>query len=88
MFLFHRKKQSHTADYVALSITLLLCTIAIWHFRFSSITIQFISVFISGFYVFWGVTHHKKHGHIDKKIFLEYFGLALLSLVIIFSLVR
>lgn len=38
-------------------------------------------------YIIWGVVHHKKHGHLDRKIMLEYFGLAALVNAIIVILI-
>ena len=42
---------------------------------------------MSATYVLWGVTHHKKDGHIDKKIVLEYVGLSLLVITLITTLI-
>lgn len=78
--------KSHTIDYIVLALILILSAATIWFYRFTDTTTKFVAVFLTAGYFIWGVAHHKKKGHIDKKIVLEYLGMSLLALAIVFSL--
>lgn len=83
MFPFQTKK--HTPDYLILLSVLASTTLAIKIFNLNKSTLPLLSVFVSVVYIVWGVTHHKKAGHIDQKIMLEYISLALLVNLLILS---
>jgi hypothetical protein len=83
-----RHKKDHSLDYLILLLVLATGALVINFFDLTKTNLLFTSLLVSAAYVFWGVTHHKKAGHIDKKIVLEYCGLALLVNVIIFSLIN
>ncbi len=80
------RSHRHTLDYLILAVLLTSATLSIWLFRFTPFSAKLNAVFLAVAYFTWGVVHHKKAGHIDRKIVLEYLGLSLLSLAIIFSL--
>lgn len=84
--LFHRKK-NHTLDYTILLLVLATAAVVINLFNLTKLNLLLTSVIVSIAYVFWGITHHKKAGHIDQKIVLEYAGLAILVNIIIASLI-
>ena len=74
-------------DYAILLGGLAITGMLIKALRLSQISIFVATIPLSLAYVLWGVLHHKRHGHLDKKIFFEYAGLALLINIIIFTLV-
>ena len=80
--------KSHTIDYLVVIVLLLVFLTSVVMFHSSLVTMKVISIFAALAYVVWGVTHHTKRGHIDKKILLEYSGIALLGLVVIFSIIN
>ncbi len=82
-----RSQPNHYIDYFILLTTLAFSAIAVRTFHFTKSTLALITLAVSLAYVFWGIFHHKKAGHIDQKIVLEYFGLALLVNIIIATLV-
>ncbi|EKD23054.1 MAG: hypothetical protein ACD_83C00080G0002 [uncultured bacterium] len=83
-----RLVKSHAIDYVVIVVLLAAFMLSVILFRFSYISIKVISIFMATAYVTWGVTHHTKRGHLDKKILLEYSGIALLGLVVVFSIIN
>ena len=46
-----------------------------------------IAVATAAAYVFWGVVHHHLHRDLYIEVFLEYLTIAVLGLVILFSLI-
>jgi len=78
----------HLIDYIVISTIIAVFMFSVVFFRFSHLTVKLVSTFSAAGYVIWGVVHHKKAGHIDQKILLEYLGIAALGLVIIFSLLN
>lgn len=80
--------KSHTIDYLVIITLLIVFFLSIILFHFSHLTIKTLTVFFALGYAVWGVTHHHKAGHIDKKILLEYLGISFLSVVIVFSLIN
>jgi hypothetical protein len=47
---------------------------------------QVIMIAVSASYVSWGMVHHLAHKDLTFTIILEYFAVALLGLIIVFSL--
>lgn len=41
---------------------------------------------LAGIYIFWGVIHHWQRGDLHIKIVLEYLGIAILGVALVFSL--
>ena len=74
-------------DYAILLFLFAVSGLLIRGLRLQQSLLLFATIPLSLGYVIWGVLHHKKHGHIDKKIILEYLGLALLVNVIVGVLV-
>lgn len=87
MWFFKQSDQDHTIDYIVLLSMLTIAGLAVKFLELHSSGLMLTSVLLSVGYVAWGVLHHKKAGHIDKKIVLEYLGLALLVNVLIYSLI-
>jgi hypothetical protein len=46
-----------------------------------------VAIAIASAYVFWGVVHHYLHKDLHLEVFVEYVVIAILGLVIIFSLI-
>ena len=46
-----------------------------------------IVIFMAIAYVVWGVVHHKMHKDYDLSVLVEYLVMAILGLVIVFSLI-
>lgn len=74
-------------DYVILLVGLVVTGLLVRAFHLSQEYILFATIPLSIGYVLWGVVHHKRHGHIDQKIFLEYLSMAVLVNAIIGILV-
>ena len=88
MHLFHKKPPvNHTLDYFILIIILSLTAIAVKFLNLTDSLLMTSTIFVSLGYIFWGITHHKKAGHIDQKILYEYVGLALLVNILIYILI-
>ncbi len=85
--MFKKSQDNHILDYAILIGILAATTISVKIFNLHNSSLKLTSIFLSLAYVIWGIVHHKKAGHIDKKIVLEYSGLAILVNIIIFSLV-
>ena len=87
--MFEKKisQQEIVFDYALLLIGLAFAGLLIRALHLTQSHILLVTVPISAVYVFWGIFHHKKHGHIDQKIFLEYALLSLLVNVVIGILV-
>lgn len=73
-------------DYVALIGVLAISFVMIRFFGLNQDSVIVATVPLSIGYVVWGVLHHKKHGHIDRKILMEYVGLAVLVNIIVVAL--
>ena len=82
-----KKPVNHTLDYLLLLVLLSSAALFVKLFAVTKSALLLTTVFVSVGYVVWGVSHHKKAGHIDKKIVLEYAGLAVLVNVLVFSLI-
>ena len=74
-------------DYAALIAILGVTFLSIRFMGLAQESVLAATIPLSIGYVAWGVLHHKKRGHIDRKILLEYVGLAVLVNAIIFALV-
>jgi hypothetical protein len=86
MFFWQRSQPQHTIDYLVLIITMTIIAVFVRLVQNSDLTLLAASILASTVYVIWGVIHHKKSGHIDKKIFLEYLGFAISANVLILIL--
>lgn len=85
---FKPKDTSHAPDYAMLLAMLAVATVAVHFLNLTTDAMMLVSLMVTLGYVVWGVTHHKKAGHIDKKIVLEYLCIAALVNVIVFTLVN
>jgi len=81
------KTKSHSFDYFVLALILAVAFLAVKFLSFTKPALVIATFALSVCYVLWGIYHHKKAGHIDKKIMLEYTGIALLGNIIIFTLI-
>lgn len=84
---FFSRDSNHLADYAILITSLITIIVAIRFLNFSKTAIASLTIITSLSYVAWGVMHHKKAGHIDKKIMLEYLGMAVLAIALVISLI-
>lgn len=50
--------------------------------------IVYVLLFGVGAYVVWGIIHHWHRGDLHLKIVLEYLGLAILGVTVVFSLLQ
>jgi len=75
-----RHKLSYSALFVFLCISLFLY-LAAWP---DIVYLRYLSILISVFYFFWGVLIHLKRKTISKKVVLEYFGVSLLTGLMLF----
>ena len=87
MLFFKRQPTPHTLDYLVLLLILVATAITVRIFSLTKSTLVIITIILSIGYVSWGVTHHQKSGHLDKKIVFEYLGLATLINILILILV-
>lgn len=78
-----KKTHDHTIDYIILLVSLLTAVISVKLFHLSDKSLSMVISFISIIYVVWGVFHHKKAGHIDQKIMLEYTSIAVLVNILV-----
>lgn len=84
---FKKHQQTHTIDYLVLIGVLVLAVVTVNMLRLSDISVTVTTLFLSVVYFLWGVTHHKKAGHIDQKIMLEYLSFAILVNVLVYMLI-
>ena len=82
-----RPKPNINYDYLILLVLIAITILTVRLFNFDQVVMLILIFSISLVYVFWGIIHHKKAGHIDKKIVLEYVSLALLVNIIIATLI-
>lgn len=87
MRIFRNQDHETLLDYAGLLSLLLIGLFLVRLFDLHRNSILVASIPLSLGYVLWGVLHHKKHGHIDRKILFEYLGLAILVNAIILVLV-
>lgn len=87
MFWRKQKNTDSIIDYIALLGILAGTFFSIRMFGLARMSVMAATIPLSIGYIAWGILHHKKHGHIDRKILLEYVGLALLVNIVIFTLV-
>lgn len=50
--------------------------------------IKIAFIITASIYVLWGIIHHRLRGDLHLKIVLEYLGIALLGLAVIFSVIN
>lgn len=87
MRFFWQKKPQHTFDYLILIAILATTALIVRIFSLTDIALAILTFVLSLGYIAWGVAHHHKSGHIDRKIFFEYFGLAILVNVLVLILI-
>lgn len=90
MFHIFKKKTNQSellVDYGFLLFGFAVTGLLIRALQLSQEYILFATVPLSIGYILWGILHHKRHGHIDKKIALEYISMALLVNVVVAVLV-
>lgn len=87
MFNKQNTNQDIIIDYAILLAGLAIAGLLIRALHLTQSHIFLATIPMSLGYVVWGVLHHKKHGHIDQKIVMEYVSLAVLINVIIGVLV-
>lgn len=78
--------KTHSQHYLVLLVILNLGIGLFYFFRFNPIYQVMIVLATSLTYVLWGIIHHWLEGDLHLKIVLEYFLLALLADLLIFSL--
>lgn len=74
-------------DYAILLGGLIVSGLLIRALNLSQQYILLATIPLSLGYVGWGMIHHRRHCHIDRKIVMEYLGLSLLINLIIAILV-
>ncbi len=81
------RKISHITHYSLLFGILILGTFGFWFFSYDKIFQAVIAVAVSISYVAWGIMHHYIHKDLCLEIIMEYVFMAILGLIVIFSLI-
>ncbi|QLG69606.1 MAG: hypothetical protein CH104c_0374 [Candidatus Woesebacteria bacterium] len=81
-----KQKLKHLPHYLGLLGILFLTVLGFWFFSYDRLfqAAVFVSAALS--YIVWGVIHHKIHNDLYLQVVIEYVAVALLGLVVVFSL--
>lgn len=80
------KLSHHIQHYLPLLAILTVAVIGFWLFPYDTSFQAAIIIAVSCGYVSWGIVHHYIHGDLKPYIVAEYASIALLGIVVVFSL--
>lgn len=75
----------HTSHYLPLLGVILAGTLGFYLFSYDKAFQAVITVAVAASYVSWGLVHHFIHGDLHTSVILEYLAIAVLGVVLVFS---
>jgi hypothetical protein len=84
---WQKPETNHLADYLVLTTLLITSVLLLKIFSFYKTGVLILTVALVVSYVIWGVAHHTKAGHLDRKIMWEYLGLGTLVIILVYTLI-
>lgn len=77
----------HIQHYLPLIGILLAGFLGFWIFSYDQVFQMAIALGLSASYVSWGIIHHYIHKDLHASVVVEYLAVALLGLVVVYSLI-
>lgn len=82
-----RSISRHLPHYFALFGVLIVGALAFFFFSYDRLFQASVAVALAASYVSWGIVHHWLHRDLHLSVVIEYIAVALLGLVMVFSLI-